>query len=136
MLRIHTKDGRTRSLDLSDADEAREWLRLSGDPNFQSSVSGLTVASGHRSVSECPACGECSDGQLTIQYSVSRPQDFRRIEVSAEDVPRRDGVNGGERIVVFADDVRLTLMAHGANPAARVVLSKVGHRRFDPKSRG
>jgi hypothetical protein len=133
VLRIHTKDGRTRSLDLSDAEQAREWLRLSGDARFQASVSGVTIASGHRSVAECAECGACSDERLTIQYSVARPQDFRRVEVLVEDVPRAEGVNGGERVIVFADDVRLTLMAHAANPAARVVLSKVGHRRFDPK---
>ena len=135
MLRVHTKDGQTRSFDLSDPEAAREWLRLTSDDSYQGQVTGLTLASSHCARGVCSACGSKNVLPLTIQYSTARPQDFRRISLVAEDVPRAPGVNGGERVIVFADDVRLTLMAHSANPAVRIVLSKVGHRKFDPNGR-
>jgi hypothetical protein len=135
LLRIHTKDGRTRTLDLSDRDEAREWVRLCADSTFQASISGLTLASAHRASGDCSHCGARVALPTIVQYSVSNPRDFRRVEMTAEDVPKSEGVNGGERVIVFADDVRLSTMAHASNPALRIVMSKVGRRKFDPSSR-
>lgn len=135
MLRIHTKDGRTTTLDLSDPDQAREWVRMHSDANVQSQISGLTLASTHSVRTKCEACGARDALPFGIQYSITRPSDFRRVELVAEDVPVSQGVRGGERAIVFADDVRLSLMAHAANPALRIVLSKTGHRKFDPGTR-
>jgi hypothetical protein len=44
-------------------------------------------------------------------------------------------VKGGEKVLLYADDVRLSVMAHAEQPAVRVSLSKVGKRRFDPNTR-
>jgi hypothetical protein len=72
---------------------------------------------------------------MGVQFSIARPQDFGIVSLAAEHVESSGRVKGGEKVLLYADDVRLSVMAHAEQPAVRVVLSKVGKRRFDPNTR-
>lgn len=114
MLRVHTSDGMTNSFDLQDERQFSKWLEMLR--NRQSDIRGLTVS--HKGV----------------LYSLPVPQGFNRISFYAECV-RPDPthkIKGGERIVCFADDIRIGMMIHREQKAVRVTLNKPGIRRFDP----
>ena len=70
-----------------------------------------------------------------MQFSISRPQDFRAVSFDAEHVEPSGRVRGGDKLVLYADDVRVSIMAHADQPAVRVVLAKVGRRRYNPNQR-
>lgn len=116
MLKIHTRDGRTTKVDLTDADQAREWMRRWSDPRFQAQITGMTIA------------------DQGVQYSISRPDDFGAVSFRAEhidvDLDRR--IKGGERITCMADDARVTVMVHSGQRAVKVSLLKFGKQRFIP----
>ena len=136
MLKLHTSDGQTVRIDLGDESEAREWLARLGRPEVQADITGVSLVEKHDTHARCPSCGARCSCNLGVQYSISRPQDFSRVYFHVEAVPPRGKVRGGERVVLFVDDVRLTVMAHGSQPSARVVLSKVGRQRFNPFAKG
>jgi hypothetical protein len=136
VLKLHTSDGRTVRIDLQDERQASEWLRRLARPDFQASVTGVSLVEKHDARARCPECGSKCGCSLGVQYSVTRPQDFSRVYFHVEKVEPRGKVRGGERVVVFVDDVRLTVMAHGSQPSARVVLSKIGRQRFNPFAKG
>lgn len=148
MLKLHTSDGLTSRIDLENEAQARELLGRLKDPLYQAAVSGLSLSRSYASRNRCPGCGkacrvvckECARGggqergEIGVQYSVSRPQGFSRVFYHAEAVEQDDevGLKGGERLVVFADDTRLTVMVHRSQPSVRVVLSKTGVQRYNP----
>jgi len=135
VLKIHTSDGRTQSVDLADAAQAREWLGRLAREGVQGAITGVTLTEKHAASGRCPACGVRGSHPLGVQFSISRPQDFGIVSLAAERVEQSGRVKGGEKVLLFADDVRLSVMAHAEQPAVRVVLSKVGKRRFDPNTR-
>lgn len=136
MFRIHTNDGKTISVDMADEEQAKALFLNLARASYQRSVSGVTLVGEHAARAVCPECGARCAGLLGIQYSVARPHDFHSIEVSVETVESTGRVRGGERLIVFADDVRMAIMAHAAQPSVRVALSKVGRRKFNPSTRG
>jgi len=106
-------------IDLEDEEQARSWLERLKDPAFREAITGLTVS--HNG----------------ITYSLPRPGDFRQVVLTAEPVVNNGRRNkGGERLLCFADDVRLSVMVHREQIAnVRIALSKPGRRRFDPEQR-
>lgn len=130
MLNIHTADGQTHHVDLRNTTQAREWLTRLGREDFQASICGVTLVEQHFVRVKCEACGATSGREVGVQYSISRPDDVRRVFVHVERV-ERNGSKGGERVVLFADDVRLTLMAHASQPASRVTIDKIGKQAFN-----
>ena len=135
MLRIHTADGRTTTVDLSDERQAVDWVRRLARADVARSVTGLVLVETHAASGKCPACGVRCQQPLGLQFSISRPEDFRNVSFDAEHVEPSGRVRGGDRILVYADDIRLSVMAHAEIPAVRVIVSKTGKRRFDPKTR-
>lgn len=135
MLRVHTADGRTTTVDLSDERQAADWVRRLARADVARSVTGLTLVETHATSGKCPACAERHQLPLGLQFSISRPEDFRAVSFDAERVEASGRVRGGDRLLVYADDIRLSVMAHAETPAVRVIVSKVGKRRFDPKAR-
>ena len=119
MLRVHTTDGITTRFDLEDKEQAAVWFEKLKDPAFQETITGLTVSS------------------RGVLYSFSKPQGFRNIFFQAEnvEVDLERKIKGGERILCYADDVRLSLMVHRSQRAVRVTLAKTGKRRFNPSLR-
>lgn len=116
MLKIHTNDGLTACVDLEDEEQAREWIERLKDPRLQSKITGVTVA--HRGV----------------QYSLPRPLGFDHVVFQPEIILPDDQkkIKGGERVVCQAGDVRVELMVHKAQRAARVSLKRTGKQRFNP----
>lgn len=131
MLKIHTTDGQTIRIDLRDPAQAREWLPRLEQDAFQASISGVSVVETHDVRTRCAACGGKGSGQIGVQYSVSRPQGLSGVTYEAERVSNNG--RSGDRVTIFAGDVRLSLMAHESQPSARVQLVKSGKRRFAPK---
>lgn len=119
MLKVHTSDGLTSRINLENEEQAKAWLSRLSDPRYQENITGLTIA------------------YRGVQYSLSRPQGFTRLNFLAEQVqPDPKGkVKGGERIFCFSDEVRIGLMVHKEQRAVRVSLVKIGKRRFSPNGR-
>lgn len=119
MLRAHLADGRTLRFDLASPSAAAKWLELVKDHRFQQQLRGLTVQ--HNGV----------------QYSLPRPQGFRRVWLQAEllQPDPEHGVKGGERMIAQVDKVRVVVMAHSSQRAARVSLSNPGTQCYNPLER-
>ncbi len=135
MLKIHTRDGQTHRIDLKDADQAGEWLPRLARADFQKTITGLSLVERHASSGRCQACGQKCACDTGVQYSVSRPDAFREIFFHVEAIEANGKVKGGERVTIFADDVRLVLMAHASQPSTRVSIAKVGKHRFNALAR-
>jgi len=119
VLCVHLASGRTLRFDLADEGQTREWRDRAGDRSFQSEVRGLTIR--HNGV----------------QYSLPRPDGFGRVFMFAERLEPDEGqkFKGGERLVLQAGDVRLVVMAHEAQRASRVSLTKTGTVVYNPLER-
>jgi len=124
MISLHLKDGRTLKLDLENG--AQELLQELKRPEFQDQITAVTLTQRH------PSKG--SDEGVGVQYSLTRPEGFDgTCWFHVEAVPMVGRVRGGERVVLFAGDVRVTIMAHRSQPAARVSIARVGRRKFNPE---
>lgn len=130
MLKIHTADGQTHNIDLNDREQASVWLTRLSREDFQATIHGVSLVERHSVRTKC-ACGESSGRDIGVQYSVSRPDGVRRVFVHVEAVEPEGKIKGGERVTLFADDMRLTLMAHASQPASRVTIAKVGKQTFN-----
>ena len=135
MLKIHTRDGQTHRIDRKDADQAATWLPRMARDDFQGTITGLSLVERHASSGRCGACGQKCSCDTGVQYSVARPDDFQKIFFHVEAIEQNGKVKGGERVTIFADDVRLVLMAHASQPSTRVSIAKVGRQRFNPMAR-
>lgn len=111
MLKVHTNDGLTAEVDMGDPRSFKEWLRKLHDPAFQATITGLTVV------------------QRGVQYSLPRPEGFRDATLVAEPV---EAGKGGERLVLALDDIRVSVMVHHGQRAARVSVARRWHRVFRP----
>jgi hypothetical protein len=132
LIKIHTSDGQTHRIDFTDQAEADAWIERLKSQRFQSSITGISIVGQNETRARCTECGAKAAGQIGVQYSVTRPQDFRVIEYEIDTVAESGSVKGGWRLVLYADDVRLVLMVHRSQPSARITISKVGKRRFRP----
>lgn len=116
MFWVHTADGLTEAIDLDDEEQARAWSKRLRDPVSRDPITGLSVS--HNGVT----------------YSFPMPRNFRQISMTVETVPVAGRNKGGERLLCYADEVRLAVMVHREQQAAvRISLSKPGRRRFDPE---
>ncbi len=116
MLRVHTRDGRTASIDLSDSEQAKWLASRLGDPRFQAQITAMTIT--HNGAS----------------YSVARPSDLGPVTFLAEQMdPEPDRkIKGGQRLVCLAADVRTSIFVHQQERAARVSLFRIGKQRYNP----
>jgi predicted RNA-binding Zn-ribbon protein involved in translation (DUF1610 family) len=148
LFKIHTNDGLTSRIDLSDEAQAAEWVERSKDPSFQEKITGISIIQKCLGHFKCPKCGKsnrlvCSHcGQPAqetacgtgIQYSLSKPSDFDKtyylVERIEPDAQRK--IRGGERITCFVGNVKLAMMVHSAQSSARVTLFNTGKQRYNP----
>lgn len=112
MLKVHLNDGTTAEVDLQDRDQFKEWMRRFGSPIFQERITGLTIV------------------QKGVQYSLPKPDGFNDVALTAE--PVNIG-KGGERIVCVTDNVKIQLMVHSGQRAARVAVDQRWRRVFNPR---
>jgi len=136
MIRVHTSDGRTVTVDLRDETQARELFRSLANEGFQRTITAVTVAGSHHLVTRCSECGAKVSAKMANQFSVTAPKGEDRMHhFHVEDVEPNGKVKGGERLVLFAGDVRLTAMSHVTQPSVRVSLTRLGRRVADPMAR-
>lgn len=131
MLKIHTCDGQTVRVDLADETQARFWLERLGKEEFQATINGVSLVERH-SIGKCQGCGNKYGKEIGVQYSITRPDDFRKVFFHIEYIQPNGKVKGGEKVTVFSDEIRLVLMAHRSQPAARVTVSKTGKQKYNP----
>ena len=131
MLKIHTSDGQTIKVDLTDEIQARSWLNILSRDDFQATIKGVSLVEKHL-IGKCRCCGSPTDRSIGVQYSISRPEDFKKVFFHLESIAPNGRIKGGEKVIVFTDDVMLMLMAHRSQPAARVTISKVGKQMYNP----
>ena len=117
MLKIHSKDGSTNNLDLADEEQAKLWLERLRNPEVQAKITGATLVGRNAS---------------PVQCSLIRPEGFTQVFYWPELLEPDGAMKGGEKITCFADDVRITIMLHRAQPALRVSILKTGKQRFNP----
>jgi hypothetical protein len=119
MLHVHTSDGLTIAIDFADVDQTREWIEKMKNPAFVERITGISIS------------------DRGVMYSFTKPLGFQRIgfEIEKVEADQERKIKGGERLVCYADDVRITLMVHAAQRAVRVSMVKIGKRRFDPSAR-
>jgi hypothetical protein len=122
VIRVHTSDGLTTKLDLWDEAQAQDFLRRTASPAYQASITAITAY-------------QRANGREDIQASLARPQGFSdvRFEVEGVEPDAEQRIKGGERIVCYADDVRVTIMLHKEQAALRVSVLKAGRQRYNPK---
>lgn len=136
MIRIHTSDGRTVAVDLRDEEQARALLADLARDGFQASITAVTVAGSHCAHARCSECGARVAVRMSNQISVTAPRgEDRQHHFHVETVEPNGKIKGGERLVLFAGDVRLTAMAHVTQPSVRVSLTRLGRRVADPMAR-
>lgn len=133
MLKIHTIEGDTFRVDLSDESQAREWLPMLERADFQSRITGVSLVENHVVNCRCAVCDNEVSKRIGVQYSISRPKSGRSIKYEIERIPPSGAVKGGEKVDLFVDEIRLTLVAHAAQPSARITVNHLGKRRHSPK---
>ena len=111
MLKVHLSDGETVEVDLHDDAQFKLWMMRFGSPTFQERITGLTIV------------------QKGVQYSLPKPTDFRDVALTAE--PVQVG-KGGEKIVCVTDNVKIHLMVHSGQRAARVAVNQRWRKVFSP----
>jgi len=147
LFKIHTNDGLTVRVDLTDEKQANEWLKKLANPTFQANITGVSVVQRCDGRFKCPTCNRaarlvCSTcGQPTskitcqtgTQYSISRPAGLERVNYHIERVePDSKSKARGEKITCLAGDVRMAAMIHASQPSVRISLLKTGDRRYNP----
>ena len=127
MFKIHTKDGLTTRIDLSNPEQLRAWNEKIKEIEFQKTITGISIVQTCGGKLKCNHCAnhktQCSTG---IQYSVSKPDGFSKISFIPEHLtPNASSKSkGGAKITCIVDDIELVLMVHAKQPAARITLNK------------
>jgi hypothetical protein len=119
MILVHLADGRTERYDLRDDRYAAAWMERIQESSFQDSIRAISVQ------------------QNGVMYAVARPVEFDRIHFFAESLPPNESqkFKGGERVYCHADEVRVSVMVHPGQRAARLCLSKPGRQCYIPWAR-
>jgi len=112
MFKLHHDDGRTVAVDLASEDQAREWLPKLARSEVQLSLTAVTMVSPHG-----------------YQASIIRPVGFDHPSIRMECVAPDVGQNGGERLTIVANGVKLVVMSHKNCASMRIAMSRVGRPR-------
>lgn len=145
MLKIHTKTGDTLRLDLNDENQASSILNLLQNKNFQdeiTAVSILKVCDGRQRCSVCgrpirATCDRCGIESnhlkcgTSFQLSLPKPVNHKKTFYYFEKVELENN-KGGERIICFSDEIKISLMVHSGQPAAKIGIVKLGTQKFNP----
>ncbi len=150
MLKIHTSDGQTHRIDLTDGEQAKEWLERLRLRAFQDTITGMSVVQECRGRIRCPNCRRadhlvCQSCQRPVpsdsytrtgvQYSLTKPDGYRGPVTYVPELITADEdsrVRGGEKITAFFGESRVTMMVHYGQPSARITLLKTGVQRYNP----
>lgn len=116
MLKIHTADGKTHRIDLADEQAAQEWMGRLLNPAFQADISAVSIS------------------QKGAQYTLGRPRDFQEqsIHFDVSRIIPEGKWAGGEEVVGFFGDVRVSMLVHNSQRAARISVTRTGRRVHNP----
>lgn len=145
MLKIHTKNGDTLRLDLNDENQASSILTQLKNKKFQEEITAVSILKtcdgrqrcnvcGRPVRSVCDNCGEekerlnCS---TLFQLSLPKPVNHKNTFYYFEKIELENN-KGGERLVCFSDEIKISLMVHSGQPAARLGIVKIGEQKFNP----
>lgn len=122
MIKVHCRDGKTLSFDLTVDEQRERWTGLTSDREFLKGITGIGVLHNKN------------------WHTLPSPKKFHNIQYNAELVrAMKNGVevDVGERVVCQADDIQITLMVYfGHRPKmARVDVKRIGKQRFAPKEK-
>jgi len=134
VLKIHTSDGQTHRVDLTDENQACFWMDKLSREDFQATVNGISLVEYH-SIGKCQNCGCNFDKSIGVQYSIPRPYGFKKNFFTAELIEPNGTVKGGEKVTLFSDNIRIVLMAHKSQPATRISVTKIGNHKYNPLQR-
>jgi hypothetical protein len=146
---VHTKDGKTHKIDLSDEKQAKNLLSNLKEQKYQANITGVTVIRDCYGRVRCPkckkagflSCSACghevpnnSNVKIGVQYSLSKPDGFTPVFYAIENIePDEDSkIRGGEKVICFSGATRVTMMVHNSQPSVRVTLLKIGKQRYNP----
>ena len=110
-MRVNDRRGTTLHFDLGDPKELGAWSKVERDRHAQDEITGVILG-----------------GPGTTQVSVPTPQRFRSVSYRAEPLQKNGHGCNGERLIVQADDVRLTVLVYRSG-MARVDLVRTGQPR-------
>lgn len=110
MLLVNLADGHTLKADLQTDEGASSWRRLESDLKQQTKIRGVTFNSRSHSVSVTP------------------PRCFRQHRYRAEACKDGAGEPIGERLILQADDIQLTVLRYSSG-MVRIDLARVGYAR-------
>ena len=146
MIKIHTKDGKTKNLDLQDDVQSKQLKCLLLDISFQKQITGISITRKcggsckcqechKRLKTVCPTCGVVDDYkcQTGSQHSMSRPVGFNNVHFLVDLVCDKDGQAIGERVVCVSGKNRAEMIIHYNQMAAKFsIKEQPGIQRFNP----
>lgn len=115
MLKVNFRDGITLAFDLNKEDDERQWLEWSSVPDFQKRISGIGILHNKRFL------------------TVPLPKRFKKIQFFAElffQVRNGERKLLGEKLVVHADEVKLTLLVYTYKDPPPPILSRIEMERI------
>lgn len=120
MLKVNLSDGSTRQYDLESEIDGADWLRDSGDDEFQSSIRGISIL--HRKTLYAVPAPKGETG-ATFGAKLLRGRDDLIVgeQISCD---MGDGI-GGTMIVYYGDKPRMVKCLLGS--------PRRGTQRFDPR---
>lgn len=114
MVKLNLRNGTIKSFDLSDETQCRELNTLGQCKDFISQVTGFWLTTG------------------AFENTLPMPWRFSRVFFYAEAIYAKDGEYKGDRLEVYADNVKLILTGYLGSRFTRVNLDRVGKQRFRP----
>lgn len=147
MLKVHTKNGQTETVDLNSEEQVMDFIKKLKNREYQKSITGMSILHSCGGKIKCPECNHsnfvCINCNMSLknlkcktnwQNSLTRPTGFKNIRFVAEKVePNIFHKNyGGQKIICFVDGCRISLMDHNKQPASRITLVKTGKQRYNP----
>ena len=108
MLKVNLTDGRTLRYDLTKADDVAAWTVISNDFVFQSKITGISLL--HKGV----------------VYALPRPKNQPTALATADLYCLDDSVKGYERCIWQVGPIKIILIVHASQKAARVDVIGLG----------
>jgi hypothetical protein len=139
VFKIHTRDGETEIIDPKNEEGVKGFFERFKNLNYQKNITGFSLLKTCNSKYKCPTCRrselKCNNCGAEFEHrcatkipsSVSRPNGRKVLFVPELILPDiESGNKGGEKITIFVDGSKISLMSHNNQPALRVTLSKPG----------
>ena len=115
MLKVNLQNGKTETLDLFDANDRARWRQIVGG-NGNAGIRALGIH------------------DKGVMYALPFPIRFRKTIFDAEGI-LADGEPVAERVLCYADDIRVTLTVYKRTRMSRVDVDKIGRIAFAASNR-